>query len=224
MIGRRTERKVEMERRITRILMDIGAVALRVDPPFTWASGRFSPIYCDNRLIMSVPSSRKLVASAFVEAIEANGWRPEVIAGTATAGIPHAAWVSDLMDLPMIYVRTATKGHGKGNRIEGRLDSGAKVVLIEDLISTGGSSLGAAQAIIDGGGALLGVAAIFTYGLPVAARRFEEAKVRLSTLTNFNTLMEEARVAGSLSASDKAIIAEWQRDPSGWSSERGGAT
>ena len=213
-----------MERDITKILMDIGAVALRVEPPFTWASGRFSPIYCDNRLIMSAPSSRKQVAAAFVEMIEANGWRPEVIAGTATAGIPHAAWVSDLMDLPMIYVRSATKGHGKGNRIEGKLDSGKRVVLIEDLISTGGSSLDAAQAVIDAGGALLGVAAIFTYGLPVAASRFEEAKIRLSSLTNFNALMDEARAAGSLSASQKAIIAEWQRDPSAWSSERGGAS
>ena len=211
-------------REVASTLMEIGAVALRLDPPFTWASGRLSPIYCDNRLLMSHPDKRRQVARAFVALIERSGWQPEVIAGTATAGIPHAAWVAELMNLPMVYVRGAAKGHGKGNRIEGSLEEGRRVVLIEDLISTGGSSLEAAAAITDSGGSLEGVAAIFTYGLTVAAGRFEEAGVALDTLTSFNVLMEVALAEGSLSAAQKAIIADWQRDPGAWSADRGGAS
>jgi orotate phosphoribosyltransferase len=212
-----------MERVIAGILMDIGAVSLRADPPFTWASGRLSPIYCDNRLLMSHPAERRAVAEGFAELIRARGWSPELVAGTATAGIPHAAWLADLLSLPMIYVRGAAKGHGKENRIEGHLEPGARVVLIEDLISTGGSSLEAAQAVIDAGGALEGVAAIFTYGLEVARRRFEEAGVALAHLTDFRSLMDEALARGKLSAAEKAIVADWQRDPAVWSSSRGGA-
>jgi len=212
-----------MEREIAGILMDIGAVSLRADPPFTWASGRLSPIYCDNRLLMSHPAERRAVAEGFARLIGDRGWSPEVIAGTATAGIPHAAWLAELAGLPMVYVRGAAKGHGKENRVEGRLERGARVVLIEDLISTGGSSLDAARAVIDSGGALQGVAAIFTYGLEVAARRFEEAGVALVHLTDFRSLMDEALARGALSAADKAVIADWQRDPADWSSARGGA-
>jgi len=213
-----------MERKVARILMEIGAVALRADPPFKWASGRYSPIYCDNRLLMSHPEERREVAAGFVSLIESKQWSPEVIAGTATAGIPHAAWVADLMGLPMIYVRGAAKGHGKENRIEGRLEEGRRVVLIEDLVSTGGSSIEAAQAVKDGGGDLLGVAAIFTYGLPVAAERFRAARIPVEALTAFNVLMDEALSQGILTASQKAIISDWQRDPGGWSAQRGGAS
>ncbi|MCK9459189.1 MAG: orotate phosphoribosyltransferase [Proteobacteria bacterium] len=212
-----------MERTIARILMEMGAVTLRADPPFQWASGRFAPIYCDNRLVMSEPDKRIAVAEGFVRAIEARGWSPEVIAGTATAGIPHAAWVAHLMSLPMVYVRGAAKGHGKENRIEGRLEKGRRVVLIEDLISTGGSSLEAATALVEAGAALEGLAAIFTYGLPVAAKRLAEAGVDAIALSNFNALMEEALAQGALTAAQKAIIAEWQRDPGAWSKDRGGA-
>lgn len=212
-----------MERTIARILMEIGAVTLRADPPFRWASGRVAPIYCDNRLIMSDPEKRMQVAEGFVRAIAARGWAPEVIAGTATAGIPHAAWVAQLMALPMVYVRAAAKGHGKENRIEGRLERGRRVVLIEDLISTGGSSLEAAAALVEAGAALEGLAAIFTYGLGAAARRFAEARVEPLALSNFNALMEESLAQGVLTAAQKAIIAEWQRDPGAWSAERGGA-
>jgi orotate phosphoribosyltransferase len=212
-----------MERRIAGILMDIGAVSLRADPPFTWASGRLSPIYCDNRLLMSHPAERRQVAEGFAALIRQRGWEPQVIAGTATAGIPHAAWLADLLGRPMVYVRGAAKGHGKEHRIEGSLEPGARVVLIEDLISTGGSSLEAAQAIVDAGGALEGVAAIFTYGLDVAKRRFDEAGVALAHLTDFRSLMDEALGRGKLTAAEKAIVADWQRDPAGWSSSRGGA-
>jgi len=212
-----------MERAIARILMEVGAVTLRASPPFQWASGRLAPIYCDNRLIMSDPEKRIRVAEGFVRAIEARGWSPEVIAGTATAGIPHAAWVAHLMSLPMVYVRSAAKGHGKENRIEGRLERGRRVVLIEDLISTGGSSLDAAAALVDAGAALEGLVAIFTYGLSTAAARFAEARVDAIALSSFGALMEEALAQGALTASQKAILSDWQRDPGAWSAERGGA-
>ncbi|MCP4199581.1 MAG: orotate phosphoribosyltransferase, partial [Proteobacteria bacterium] len=122
-----------MERAIARSLLEIGAVSLKIDPPFTWASGRLSPIYCDNRLLMSYPERRKDVTKGFEAIIERQGWSPEVIAGTATAGIPHAAWLADRLGLPMVYVRGSAKQHGKGNRIEGVLEAGKKVVLVEDL-------------------------------------------------------------------------------------------
>jgi orotate phosphoribosyltransferase len=212
-----------MDRRIASVLLEIEAVALSVAPPFTWASGRLSPIYCDNRLLMSHPEQREMVANGFKLMIERQGWKPDVIAGTSTAGIPHAAWLAGLMGLPMVYVRGAAKGHGKGNRIEGRLNKGQKVVLIEDLISTGGSSIDAAQGIIETGAVLLGVAAIFTYGLKIATDRFNEAGIMCATLTTFSVLMQEALEKGTLSPGNKAIIAEWQQDPAVWSASRGGA-
>lgn len=213
-----------MDREIARSLMEIGAVSLRADPPFKWASGRFAPIYCDNRLLMHYPDHRRRVAEAFAAAIRDQGWEPEVIAGTATAGIPHAAWLAELTGLPMVYVRGSAKAHGKGRRIEGMLEAGRRVVLIEDLVSTGGSSIDAALALVEAQAELLGVAAIFTYGLDVAAQRFADAGISLTTLTSFDELMEEALATGKLSAAHKAILADWQRDPSAWSVERGGAT
>lgn len=212
-----------MKKEIAKILLQLNAVALKLDPPFTWASGRFSPIYCDNRLIISSPADRKTVASSFTSLIQQNGWTPDVIAGTATAGIPHAAWVADIVGLPMVYVRGSAKGHGKQNRIEGTLKPGQKVVLIEDLISTGKSSIDAANGVVDGGGELLGVAAIFTYGLPIASKQFDDAKMAFDTLTSFETLMDVAEELGTLSAEQKEIISAWQQNPAKWSSDRGGA-
>jgi orotate phosphoribosyltransferase len=212
-----------MERAIARSLLEIGAVSLKIDPPFTWASGRFSPIYCDNRLLMSYPEKRQEVTRGFVTLIESRGWRPEVIAGTATAGIPHAAWLADHLGLPMVYVRGSAKQHGKGNRIEGMLEAGKRVVLVEDLISTGGSSIEAARGIVEAGGELLGVGAIFTYGLEKATVSFRDAGFAFATLTNFGVLMEQAIEMGSLSPEHKDVIADWQKDPAKWSLSRGGA-
>jgi orotate phosphoribosyltransferase len=208
---------------IARSLLEIGAVSLRAEPPFRWASGRFSPIYCDNRLIMGYPDKRRLVADGFAALIESLGLNPEVIAGTATAGIPHAAWLADRLGLPMVYVRGAAKDHGKENRIEGRLQPGKRVVLVEDLISTGGSSVDAAKALLDSGAQLLAVCAIFTYGLDVADRKFEQAGVRHAALTTFSELVAEAVEMGALSATDETIIADWRKDPAAWSLARGGA-
>jgi orotate phosphoribosyltransferase len=212
-----------MERAIARSLLKIGAVSLKIAPPFTWASGRLSPIYCDNRLLMSYPERRKEVTKGFVAIMEGQGWSPEVIAGTATAGIPHAAWLADHLGLPMVYVRGSAKQHGKGNRIEGLLEAGKKVVLVEDLISTGGSSIDAAKGVVEAGGELLGVGAIFTYGLKKATTAFADAGFPFATLTNFSVLMEQAIEMGSFSADHKDVIAEWQQDPAAWSSSRGGA-
>jgi orotate phosphoribosyltransferase len=212
-----------VRRAIARRLLEIEAVSLRVSPPFTWASGRLSPIYCDNRLLMSYPAHRREVARGFSDLIAKNSWGPDLVAGTATAGIPHAAWLAELLDLPMIYVRGAAKGHGKGNRIEGRLQAGEKVVLIEDLISTGGSSIDAAEGLIEAGADLLGVVAIFTYGLEKAATRFAEAGIQFATLTDFNALMDVAVEIDKLSVDDKAVLSEWQKDPTAWSVARGGA-
>jgi orotate phosphoribosyltransferase len=209
-----------MNRDIARILLNLGAVSLRVDPPFTWASGRLSPIYCDNRLIISCPKSRKIVANGFKTLIEEKGLNPEVIAGTATAGIPHAAWLADLTALPMVYVRGSAKTHGKENRVEGKLSAGNSVLLIEDLISTGGSSVAAAEGLRNAGAEVVGIAAIFTYGLESARKRFEKARIPVFALTSFDILTEEAARTGRLGPSDLETLAEWQRDPVLWSEKR----
>lgn len=209
-----------MNREIARILLDLNAVSLRIDPPFTWTSGRLAPIYCDNRLLMSDPAGRKIVANAFKTLIEEKEFQPQVIAGTATAGIPHAAWLADLMNLPMVYVRGAVKGHGKQNRIEGLIEAGKSVILIEDLISTGGSSASAAVGLKQAGAEVLCVMAIFTYGLDVAREAFEDADIPLYTLTSFDVLTREAAQSGRLSKSDLNTLAEWQTDPALWSEKR----
>ncbi|MEJ2244922.1 MAG: orotate phosphoribosyltransferase [Acidobacteriota bacterium] len=209
-----------MNREIARILLDLNAVSLRIDPPFTWTSGRLAPIYCDNRLLMSDPAGRKMVANAFKTLIEEKEFQPQVIAGTATAGIPHAAWLADLMNLPMVYVRGTVKGHGKQNRIEGLIEAGKSVVLIEDLISTGGSSVSAAAGLKLAGAEVLGVMAIFTYGLDIARKAFEEAGIPLYTLTSFDVLAREAAQSGRLGKNDLNTLAEWQTDPVLWSEKR----
>lgn len=200
-------------------LLSIGAVYLRPDQPFTWTSGLKSPIYCDNRVTMSHPAVRREIADAFAHVIRTNHPQAEVIAGTATAGIPHAAWVSERLDLPMIYVREKAKSHGRGNQIEGVLQPGQKVVVIEDLISTGGSSLKAAEAVRAAGGEVLGVVAIFTYQLPKAEARFAEAGVSLVTLSDYTALLEVAREKGVITASQEQVLSAWRQSPETFYSE-----
>jgi orotate phosphoribosyltransferase len=175
-----------------RLLVSIGAVELRADPAtwFTWASGERAPIYCDNRVVISYPAVRKQIADGLADSIRRAYPDAEVIAGTATAGIPHAAWVAALLELPMVYVRGAAKEHGKGKRVEGRALSGERVVLIEDLVSFGGSALAAVEALEAEGGKVIGVQAIFTYGFPEAANRFAAAGKRVLALTGFDALLE----------------------------------
>lgn len=197
-------------------LLTIEAVSLKPQEPFTWASGIKSPIYCDNRVIMSYPDIRKEVASNLAEIIKKNYPEVEVIAGTATAGIPHAAWVADILNLPMVYIRGAAKKHGKGNQIEGKITEGQKMVIIEDLISTGGSVLEAAEAAKNEGANVLGVAAIFTYELPDSLKNFAEYNLSFETLTNYTTLINVALEKNIIHENDVNLLKEWKENPREW--------
>lgn len=201
---------------IAKDLLKIEAVFLSPDEPFTWASGIKSPIYCDNRITMSYPEVRREIAKGLAEEIKANYPDVEVIAGTATAGIPHAAWVAELLDLPMVYIRSKAKDHGKGNQIEGRITEGQKMVVIEDLISTGGSVLEAAEAAKREGADVLGVAAIFTYELDKGVEKFKAAEMPLLTLTNYSTLIEIALEENYINEQQLTLLKEWRKDPENW--------
>ena len=198
-----------MKKQIAQQLLSIGAVELRPNDPFTWASGVKSPIYCDNRLTMSYPKVRKAIADGLAETIRREYPDAQVIAGTATAGIPHAAWVAERLDLPMVYVRSKPKGHGQSNLIEGKIEPGQKAVVIEDLISKGGSVLQAAQALQEAGFEVAGIAAIFTYGLPQAEQAIHEAGFTFHTLTDFPSLVEQAKESGSIAAEDLPMLSDW---------------
>lgn len=198
-------------------LLTIKAMSLNPTDPFVWASGMKSPIYCDNRIIMSYPAVRREIASGLAELIKRHYPDVEVIAGTATAGIPHAAWVAELLDLPMVYIRGKAKDHGKGNQIEGRITQDQKMVVIEDLISTGGSVIEAAQAAENEGADVLGVAAIFTYELPQGIENFTKNNISLNTLTNYSTLIDVALEKGYIDASEINLLREWKKDPEHWS-------
>ena len=201
-----------LERKIAKHLLDIEAVALRPNDYFTWTSGIKSPIYCDNRITMSYPAIRREIAAGMSEVIKAKFPEVEVVAGTATAGIPHAAWVSEVLDLPMIYVRDSAKKHGKTNQIEGRLLEGQKVVIIEDLISTGLSSLKVAKALEEAGAVVLGVVAISSYELKKAQDAFVADKVEYHTLTNYNYLIEEAVASDYIKQEDVEKLLEWRNN------------
>lgn len=205
------------EKRIAEQLLSIDAVSLNPTDPFTWASGMKSPIYCDNRITMSYPAVRREIAQGLAAIITTHYPEVEVIAGTATAGIPHAAWVADLLDLPMVYIRSKAKAHGKGNQIEGRISHNQKMVVIEDLISTGGSVIEAAQAAASEGADILGVAAIFNYELPQGIKNFEKNKLPLVTLTHYSALIETAFERGIIKESEIALLQEWKKDPVNWS-------
>jgi len=202
-----------MAKQIAAHLLEIGAVLVRPEQPFTWTSGINSPMYCDNRITMSHPPVRRHIAEAFAAVIRERFPQAAVIAGTATAGIPHAAWVSELLDLPMIYVRDKAKGHGRQNQIEGVLHAGDKVVVVEDLISTGGSSLKAAEAVKAAGGEVLGVIAIFSYQFPEAESLFADAGVTCTTLSHYTALLEAARERGVITADQERLLADWRKSP-----------
>jgi len=203
-------------KQIAKDLLAIEAIFLQPNAPFTWASGIKSPIYCDNRITMSYPQVRRAIAQGLAENIKTRFPDVEVIAGTATAGIPHAAWVAELLDLPMVYIRSQAKAHGKGNQIEGRITPNQKMVVIEDLLSTGGSVLEACSAAKREGADVLGVAAIFTYELPQVAANFAEAGLPFVTLTNYSTLIDVALETGKIQAEDVALLQEWRQSPATW--------
>ncbi|WP_216828046.1 orotate phosphoribosyltransferase [Alkalihalobacterium elongatum] len=203
-----------MREQIASHLLDINAVYLRPNDPFTWSSGMKSPIYCDNRLTLSYPTIRKDIANGLKQLIEVNYADVNVIAGTATAGIPHAAWVSDLMEKPMAYIRSKAKGHGKGNQIEGKIEAGDKVVIVEDLISTGGSVITAAEAVREVGGIVVGVVAIFTYGLEKGITQLEQAELPFQVLTDYETLLQVALKRNDINEEEVTKLKQWRQNPS----------
>jgi orotate phosphoribosyltransferase len=211
------EESSTMKKVIAEKLLTINAVALKPNEPFTWTSGLRSPIYCDNRLTLSYPEVRKEIAQGLQSIILEKYPAAEVIAGTATAGIPHAAWVSDLLNLPMCYVRSKAKGHGKGNQIEGKVEKGQKVVVVEDLISTGGSVITAVQALREAGCEVLGVVSIFTYGLEKGKEVFEQEDIQSESLTDFTNLVEVAIEMGYISKNDQESLLSWSDAPAEWS-------
>ncbi|MDO4869312.1 MAG: orotate phosphoribosyltransferase [Bacillota bacterium] len=189
-----------MKREIARNLLEIGAVFLRPEEPFIWASGIKSPIYCDNRLILTAPHVRNTVEQAIADTVKAEYPEAEALFGTSTAGIAHAAIAAHILNMPMGYVRGSSKDHGRNNRIEGRLEPGQKVVVIEDLISTAGSAVEVAEALRDAGAQVLGIVSIFTYGMAKGLKRLEEAGVRNVSLTDFDTIVDEAFSQGRIDA------------------------
>ncbi|KKO52232.1 orotate phosphoribosyltransferase [Paenibacillus sp. DMB20] len=206
----------EIPQQIASYLLKIEAVALRPHQPFTWTSGIKSPIYCDNRLTMSYPEIRDYIAESFASVIRESYPDAEVIAGTATAGIPHAAWVSQKLNLPMAYIRDKAKGHGKENMIEGLIKPGQKVVVIEDLISTGGSSIKAAQAVQAAGAEVLGVLAIFSYQLDKAVQAFADAGIPLQSLSNYTALTEVAVKEGIIREDDLELLQSFRKNPAAY--------
>lgn len=197
---------------IAKILLDLKAVSLSPKAPYTWASGIKSPIYCDNRLTLSFPKERKIIEEELKRLIEEKFPEVEYLMGTATAGIPHAAIVADKMNLPMGFVRSSNKDHGKGNKIEGKIVEGAKVVVIEDLFSTGGSSIKAANALKEAGFEVLGVCGIFSYNLDECKKNFEDSKLPFYSLTNYDELLDIALQIDYIEHDDLEKLRAWKKD------------
>ena len=201
---------------LARDLLRIGAVAIRPDDPFTWASGRRSPVYTDNRLALSHPDVRDRVADGFAAVVRERFPQADAVSATATAGIAPGALLADRLGLPFSYVRSSAKGHGRENRIEGAVEAGQQIVLVEDLVSTGGSALSAAEALRERGADVVAVVAVFTYGFPEADAAFASAGLPLVTLTDFPALVDAAG-SGTLGPDAWATLDAWRRDPAGWS-------
>lgn len=199
-----------MAKNIAKALLDIEAVSLSPNDLFTWSSGIKSPIYCDNRITLGYPEVRNEIRDGLIQLIKEHFSNVEIISGTATAGIPHAAYISEKMELPMNYVRSKSKSHGKQNQIEGAKSENKNVVVVEDLISTGGSSITAVEALEEAGANVLGVVAIFTYGLAKADETFNKAHIPFYTLSDYNELIEVAKDEGKISLNDIQTLVDWR--------------
>jgi orotate phosphoribosyltransferase len=202
--------------KVAEFLLQIKAVKLQPNNPFTWASGWKSPIYCDNRVTLSYPNIRTFIRQSYSEVILEKFGKPDVIAGVATGGIAQGALVAEELGLPFIYVRSSAKGHGMGNQIEGHFEEGQKVVVIEDLISTGGSSLKAVEALREAKLDVRGLVAIFSYGFEIADNNFKEAKCPFVVLSNYDTLIEKAVNDNYITKEDVEPLKEWRVNPSQW--------
>ena len=205
-----------LERIVAEKLLKIKAVKLQPANPFTWASGWKSPIYCDNRKTLSYPAIRTFIKLELARIISEKYEEVDAIAGVATGAIAQGALVADLLGLPFVYIRSAPKDHGLENLIEGELRPGSKVVVVEDLISTGGSSLKAVEAVRNFGCTVIGMVAIYTHGFPVAEEQFQAANVRLITLSNYDAVIEEALKTEYITPTEEAILQEWRKDPAHW--------
>ena len=203
-----------MEKKIAKDLLSIGAVFLRPEQPFTWASGIKSPIYCDNRLTLTAPEVRNHVEEGLAELIRKHYPEVEVLRGTSTAGIAHAAITATILNLPMGYVRSGSKDHGRGNQIEGKLEKGQKVVVVEDLISTGGSCIEVVEALRNAGADVLGIVSIFTYGMQKGLDRLAAAEAKNYSLSNLDALVEVAAEEGYIKVEDKERILKFRNNPS----------
>ncbi|MDZ7715434.1 MAG: orotate phosphoribosyltransferase [Balneolaceae bacterium] len=197
-------------------LLEINAVVLRPNDPFTWSSGWHSPIYCDNRLTLRYPKIRKKIAQQFIDFIHNEYGDVDVITGTATAGIPHAAWIAGSLDKPMSYVRAKAKAYGLGNQIEGGIQKGESTVVIEDLISTGGSAISVVEALRFIGADVKAVLSIFTYGFDKALFKFKDANIPVHTLTDYKTLVEVAKENNYIDEKDLETLAQWRKTPETW--------
>ena len=202
--------------KVAEFLLQIKAVKLSPNDPFTWASGMKSPIYCDNRVTLSYPNIRTFIRQGFADAIYESFGKPDIIAGVATGGIAQGALVAEQLGLPFIYVRSSAKEHGMGNMIEGAYEAGKKVVVIEDLISTGGSSLKAVAALRDAGLDVKGLVAIFTYGFDVAHQNFVEANCPYVTLTDYENLLKKAADSNTITAEQAESLISWRSNPAEW--------
>jgi orotate phosphoribosyltransferase len=208
----------DIKRKTAGYLLQSKAIILEPAKPFTWASGWLSPIYCDNRITLSYPEIRNFIKEAFRDTIVEYFGTSDIIAGVATGAIAQGALVADRMGLPFVYVRSFAKEHGRKNLVEGKLEPGQRVVLVEDLVSTGGSSLKAVEAIEGAGGVVLGMVAIFTYGFQLAEESFRRAGVELHTLTDYRTLIEMALGSGYVKEEQLEVLEQWRKNPSKWKS------
>ncbi|MFM8241874.1 MAG: orotate phosphoribosyltransferase [Crocinitomicaceae bacterium] len=206
--------------KIAEVLLKVKAVKLQPNQPFTWASGWKSPIYCDNRVTLSYPKERTHIRQSFVEAILNRFGKPDVIAGVATGGIPQGALVAQELGLPFIYIRSSAKGHGLGNMVEGHYEKGQRVVLIDDLISTGGSSLKAVDALREAELDVKGLAAIFSYGFKEAVDNFNRSECPFITLTDYAVLIEQALNSNFIAKADLTLLQSWRENPSVWKQEQ----
>jgi orotate phosphoribosyltransferase len=204
------------EKTVAEKLLQIKAITLNLQQPFTWASGWKSPIYCDNRRILSFPPVRDYIKSALANLVDSTHPEAELIAGVATAGIPHGVLVADILQLPFIYVRSSPKDHGLGNRVEGYLEPGKKVVVIEDLISTGRSSLEACEAIKAAGAIVIGLVSVFTYGFDQAVKAFASASIPFKSLSNYETLINLAAEKNLISSQQLDMLEQWCSSPATW--------
>lgn len=207
---------LETAAKVAEYLLQAKAIKLQPKNPFTWASGWKSPIYCDNRITLSFPRIRTYIRQELAKAITEKYGKPDVIVGVATGAIAQGALVAEELGVPFAYVRSSAKGHGLGNLIEGKVDAGQRVVVVEDLISTGGSSLKAVEALKETGATVLGMAAIFTYNFQLAFNNFKEANCKLITLSDYDVLVQQALESSYISESDVELIKNWRLDPANW--------